>query len=237
MKILITICGRGGSKGIPGKNIRKINNIPLIVYSINVANAFSTKFPCDVTLSTDDENIKNVAQEYGLKTDYFRPLELATDESGKIDTILDILNFEESSRGIRYDYILDLAICSPLRNLADLEDAFALFKEDDCSLNMFSVNPARSNPYFNMVEKQENGYYGLVKKGFFLTRQSTPSVYDLNGSFYFYRRNFFDLNIKTVMTENASIYEIPHMCFDLDEIEEFEYLDYLITNNKLGFEL
>lgn len=236
MKILITICGRGGSKGIPGKNIRILNGLPLIAYSIKVAKSFAVKYQADITLSTDDQLIKDTSAAYGLKTEYIRPATLATDNAGKIPAILDVLQFEEKKRNIRYDFILDLAICSPLRNMEDLENAFEAIINDTFALNLFSVSKARGNPYFSMVEKQSNKYYGLVKKGTFLTRQSSPPVYDLNGSFYFYKRGFFDLSLNTVMTDFSLIYLVEHLCLDLDHPVDFDYMEYLMINGKLGFD-
>ena len=237
MNILISLCARGGSKGIPGKNIRILNGKPLITYSIEVALAFAEKFNADIALSTDDRSIKEVAAKSGLVTHYDRPEFLATDNAGKIETIADLLLFEEKGRSNKYDFVLDLDVTSPLRNLKDLEAAFKIMWEDPAALNLFSVNHANRNPYFNMVEQQENGYYGLVKTGLFMTRQSAPRVYDLNASFYIYRREFFDQGNKTTINDLSLIYIMPHMCFDLDHPIDFDFMEYLISNNKLGFEL
>jgi CMP-N,N'-diacetyllegionaminic acid synthase len=237
LSILITICARGGSKGIPGKNIKLINGLPLIAYSIAVAKIFATKYQADITLSTDDLEIKNVAAQYGLITDYTRPAQLGTDEAGKKETIADLVCFEESRRKKMYEFILDLDITSPLRNMNDLESAFTNLEKDINAVNIFSVNPATRNPYFNMVEKKENGYYGLVKAGEFVTRQSAPQVYDMNASFYFYRRAYFDKKETTVINDFSLIYPMQHICFDLDHPIDFDFMEYLLVNNKLGFEL
>ena len=227
MEILITLCARGGSKGIPRKNIRLINGRPVIDLSIQVAKSFAAKYKADIALSTDDNEIRNVATNLGVATNYDRPEYLATDQAGKIETITHLLYFEENERGKKYDYILDLDITSPLRNLLDLESAFDLIMSDSKASNLFSVNPASRNPYFNMVEIQSNGYYGLVKKGSFLTRQSAPKVYDLNASFYFYRRSFFEQDSPVTINEHSLIYVMPHICFDLDHTLDFEFMEYL----------
>ena len=238
MKILITICARGGSKGIPGKNIKPLNNIHLIAYTIQVANRFAEIYNADILLSTDDDEIKKVASLYLLNTDYVRPGFLATDAAGKIDTIKDALLYQEERATQPYDYVLDLDVTSPLRTLEDLLSAFDLIHNDVNALNLFSVNPAARNPYFNMVEKKKNGYYQLVAKcGNVMTRQSAPDVYDLNASFYFYKRAFFTLEYKTVFTEASLIYTMPHICFDLDHVIDFDFLEYLLSNNKLDFQI
>ena len=87
INILITLCARGGSKGIPGKNIIEINGKPLITYSIELAKILFPKQRVDIALSTDDQSIKKVAQERGIETIYNRPKELASDSAGKIKTI------------------------------------------------------------------------------------------------------------------------------------------------------
>jgi CMP-N,N'-diacetyllegionaminic acid synthase len=237
MEILITLCARGGSKGIPGKNIRFINGKPLIAYSIAHANAFATIHKADITLSTDSIEIKEVAKKLGLETNYIRPDSISLDVTGKMETILHLLNYEESKRHKKYEYILDLDISSPLRTLEDLLQGFNKIFSDPQALNLFSVNPANRNPYFNMVELQENGYFGLVKKGNFLTRQSAPEVYDLNASFYFFKRSFFDQNNLKTISEKSLIHVMKHICFDLDHTVDFEFMEFLLENKKLGFEI
>jgi CMP-N-acetylneuraminic acid synthetase len=171
----------------------------------------------------------------GVETAYKRPIDLSTDTAGKIDTIYDLVIFHEKLKGIRYEYILDLDVTSPLRTIDDLNQAFEILKQDKNALNIFSVNKASKNPYFNMVEQKEDGYYELSKKGDFLTRQSAKPVFELNASFYFYRRNFFDSELRKVINENSLIYEMKHICFDLDHPIDFEFMSYLIENNKLDF--
>ena len=235
MNLLVTICARGGSKGIPGKNIRQLGGRPLIAYSIEIGRRFAGKFDGTIALSTDSEEIKNVAEVAGLSTDYLRPEEFATDHAGKLEVIRDLLFYEEKRLNTRFDYILDLDVTSPMRTLEDLEKAFSDFLSNENALNLFSVNPAARNPYFNMVEEQENGFYGLVKKGHFLTRQSAPKVYDLNASFYFYRRKFFDQKEMKTINDHSLIYVMPHICFDLDHPVDFEFMEFLVTTGKLDF--
>lgn len=238
MKLLITICGRGGSKGIPGKNIRTINGVPLISISINTAKEFAKLHNADIALSTDSDAIKKEAAAFGLVTDYTRPAELATDSAGKIPVIAHLKEYEEKRRGVTYDYVLDLDITSPLRTIQDLEEALQMIENDKNCLNIFSANKAHRNPYFNMVEQKEDGYYGLVKPGYvFLTRQSSPKVYDLNASFYFYRKSFFEGGYGSAITERSLVYVMDHICFDLDEPIDFEFLEYLLSHDKLPFKL
>lgn len=240
MNILITICARGGSKGIPGKNIKLLNGRPLIDYTIQVAKQFQQKFNhVAIELSTDSEEIVRVAEGCGLKSNYRRPDYLSGDTVGKIDAIKDVLLWKEEAGDCHYDYILDMDVTSPLRNLQDLTEAFDIIQRNDSANNLFSVSPASRSPYFNMVEQKENGFFSQVKQpeGLVLTRQSAPKVYDLNASFYFYKRTFFDLGYQGAITDKSLIYVIPHTCFDLDHPIDFEILSYLMENNKLDFVL
>lgn len=240
MNILITICARGGSKGIPGKNIKKIGGIPLIAYTIGTANKVKQKFSTvDIALSTDSDEIMAVAAKYGLLTPYKRPETLGGDTVGKVDVIRDVLSFYEKTNGIKYDYVLDMDVTSPLRTLEDIENALNILYNDKKALNIFSVSEPNRNPYFNMVEEQESGYYSTVKSldsGFF-TRQSSPKVYDMNASFYIYRRTFFEDDNKGAITNRSLIYIVPHICFDLDHPIDFDMMSYLLENNKLDFTL
>ncbi len=237
MKNLITICARGGSKGIPGKNIKKINGQPLLAYTINTAKLFSKMWNADIALSTDDQQIKNVASDFGIVTNYTRPDTLANDTAGKIDTIKDILLFQENQLDINYDFILDLDVTSPLRTIDDLQSAFKILNADSNAYNLFSVSHAVRNPYFNIVEKKNNNYYNVIKEGDFLSRQSAPEVYDMNSSFYFYRKSFFEHKQTKTTCEKSLIYIMPHLCFDLDHQFDFDYMEFLLINKKLNFEI
>lgn len=239
MKTLITLCARGGSKGIPGKNIKILNGQPLIYYSIKVAEAFSKETGnTDIVLSTDDLEIKKTVEGVSteIDTDYVRPDFLANDAAGKLDAIVDAKIYAEKKNNKVYDYVIDLDVTSPLRNLKDLQSAMQLIEQNQDALNLFSVSPANRNPYFNMVEENQNGFYELCKKGEFLTRQSTPRVFDMNASFYIFKNKFFAENHKTVITDKSLVYEVPHLCFDLDHQIDFEFMSYLLENNKFDFD-
>lgn len=243
MNILITICARGGSKGIPGKNVKIINGKPLIGYSIDCAKKFKAriteKASVDIELSTDSEQIRLIAAECGLQSDYVRPDYLANDTAGKVDAIADIYQYASKKNNRVYDYVLDLDCTSPLRTQKDLDEALATIEKDPNALVIYSVSEAGRNPYFNQVEKKENGYYNVVKQldSFFMSRQVAPVVYDMNASFYFYTKQFFDLGLRSSETDRTLVYLMDHVCFDLDNPIDFEFMAFLLENNKLGFEI
>ena len=188
-----------------------------------------------IELSTDSGKIIKVCESLGLFTNYLRPDFLSNDTAGKLDAIKDVILFSEKETNVEYDYILDLDVSAPMRTLEDLKEAWEDFLNNKEAKNLFSVSNAQKNPYFNMVEKNKSGYYELSKKSkAVLSRQSAPKVYELNASFYFYRRSFYNCTPLSLIN-NSLIYEMKHISFDLDEIIDFEFLDFLISNNKLSF--
>jgi len=238
MQILITICARGGSKGIPGKNVKILNGRPVIDYSIQHALKFAKlKDNVDIALSTDSIEIKRVAFNCGLDTDYIRPDYLANDTVGKIEVLDHVLKHEEKKRNKKYDYLLDLDVSSPFRTIEDLEKAFKIILGNKEALNIFSVSKPHKNPYFNVVELKEDGYCKLVKQSDSKSRQSAPLVYDMNASFYFYRKSFFDQNQKSALTDKSLFFLMEHICFDIDEPLDFEIMEFLLSTNKLDFDI
>lgn len=231
--ILITICARGGSKGIPGKNIKPVNGKPLLCFTASVAKKISEKYNADIIVSTDSDEIKKVAADCGLSTDYVRPDYLANDTCGKPDAIKDALLYAESSRGKTYDFIVDLDVTSPIRTVEDVEACISRMENCKDALTIFSVNPCARNPYFNMVQEKDNGFYGVVLGGMYKTRQSAPKVYDMNASIYVYRREALDCENPSAITNKSLIYVMDHICFDLDEPSDYDYLSYLLETGKI----
>jgi CMP-N,N'-diacetyllegionaminic acid synthase len=213
MSLLITVCARGGSKGVPGKNIASIYGKPLMAYTVAHALQYAKTADADIALSTDDDAIRSVAAEHGLVSDYIRPAELATDACGKLPVIRDLLLHEEKERGKTYEYVLDLDVTAPLRTMDDIDAAFELLKKNPTALNLFSVSFPVHNPYFDMVEEGKDGFWHLVKKPNtpMLSRQQGPRVYELNNSFYFYRRSFFEPK-DPKLVEKTLVYVMDHVC-------------------------
>ncbi len=234
--ILVTICARGGSKGIPGKNIKPVGGQPLLSYSAKIALNFARKHGADVVLSTDSQEILAVGKECGLPTDYVRPAELANDTCGKPDAIKDAMFWAERTKGKRYDYVVDLDVTSPIRTLADVENCVAMMDDKPDALTVFSVNPAARNPYFNMVQQQPDGYFSVVLGGRYTTRQSAPKVYDMNASVYVYRREALDCESPRAVTPRSLAYIMDHICFDLDEPSDYDYLAYLLDTGRIRIE-
>ncbi len=238
MNILVTVCARGGSKGIPGKNIKPVGGKPLLAYTVEMARKYAEKYGCEIVLSTDSEQIREVGRQYGLHCEYVRPDYLANDTCGKPDAIADAMLWAEQQYNKQYDYVLDLDVTSPIRTMADIETCVDRIVNAPDAKTIFSVNPCGRNPYFNMVQEQGDGYYGVVcgEGGRFKSRQVAPKVYDINGSIYVYRRDSLLCDNPRAVTDKTLIYVMDHVCFDLDEPSDYDYLAYLLDTGKLKIE-
>lgn len=181
MKTLYLIPARGGSKGIPGKNIKPFCGKPLICHSIDHARSAGAA-DRDICLSTDSELIADTARSYGLEVPFLRPEELATDTSGSYEVMLHALDWYRQ-RGRDYDRLVLLQPTSPLRTADDILQAEALWSPD---IDMVvSVREARTNPYYNAFEANPEGFLAISKgEGKFTRRQDAPKVWECNGAIY-----------------------------------------------------
>lgn len=181
MRTLYLIPARGGSKGIPGKNIRDFAGKPLICHSIDHARQAGAS-DCDICLSTDSPEIARVALDYGLEVPFLRPAELASDTAGSHEVMIHALDYFKS-RGIDYDCLVLLQPTSPLRLPSDITGAQGLMKT---GVEMaVSVREARSNPYYGTFETTDDGFLHISKgDGHYTRRQDAPKAWEYNGAVY-----------------------------------------------------
>lgn len=179
---LYIIPARGGSKGIPRKNIKPLGGRPLIHLSIDAAREAGAD-DRHIILSTDDAEIAAVGRQTGLPVEYMRPPELATDTAGSREVILDAMDYADR-RGIAYDCVVLLQPTSPLRTAADIRAALALYTPDTDMV--VTVVEAASNPYYNCFEADpDTGYLHISKgDGLYTRRQDAPAVWEYNGAVY-----------------------------------------------------
>lgn len=179
MQTLYLITARGGSKGLPGKNVKFLNGRPLLTYSIDIARNFTSDN--NICLSTDSQEIIDVAQGHGLEVPFVRPPELAGDTIGSRDVILHALDYYKQ-QGIEYDIVVLLQPTSPFRRRSDIQKMQSAFSP---SIDMVvSVMESHYNPYFSLFEENEMQFLSVSKPGFFQRRQDCPKVYAYNGSVY-----------------------------------------------------
>jgi len=231
-KILCTICARGGSKGVKNKNVRLINNKPLIAYTIEQA-LMSAMFE-HVVVSTDSNEIANCAVEYGAEVFFKRSSELATDTAGKLDVIRDAFIRSENHFKKTFDVLIDLDATSPLRAVDDIANSYQQFFEDDDD-NLITASPSRRSPYFNLVERDSNGIVKLSKNldSAVLRRQDAPETYDMNASIYIWKRDVI-LNSNSVFLNNTGLFIMPEeRSIDIDSELDFTIVSYLLRNKHV----
>ena len=181
IRTLWLITARGGSKGVPGKNIRPLAGKPLIAHSIAHAREAGAA-DADICVSTDSDDIRRTAEDEGLTVPFMRPAELATDTASSYDVILHALRWMEE-HGRRYDRVVLLQPTSPMRTAADLLGAVSLWTPD---IDMVvGVRPAKTNPYYNAFETDADGMLHISKgDGGITRRQDAPEVWEYNGAVY-----------------------------------------------------
>lgn len=219
------IPARSGSKGIPGKNIKKLHGKPLINYTIEAAKEIFEN--SQVIVSTDDKEIAEIAASHGANIPFLRPKELAQDDSSTRDVILHLVDYFERQKSMPSVIVL-LQVTSPLRNSKHLNEALDLFFHKDCDM-VVSVTESKTSPYFNLYEENKEGYLQKSKDGAFTRRQDVPPVYEYNGAIYIFKTKSivesemkdFEKITKYVMSKNDSV--------DIDDEVDWKIAEYILT--------
>ncbi|MDY4941767.1 MAG: acylneuraminate cytidylyltransferase family protein [Candidatus Limisoma sp.] len=228
MKTLYVIPARGGSKGIPHKNIKPLAGKPLIGYSIDVARQLAADD--DICLTTDDPEIAATAESMGLNVPFLRPASLATDTCGTYEVLIHALDFYRD-RGIDYDTLVLLQPTSPMRTADDVRAAMALYSPD---IDMVvTVKEAASNPYYNCYETDNDGFLHISKgDGGYNRRQDAPKVWEYNGAVYV-------INVESLRRMPLSAFTRRRMSVmpaersvDLDTPVDWLIAEKLIENSK-----
>lgn len=228
MKTLYVIPARGGSKGIPHKNIKPLAGKPLIGYSIDVARQLAADD--DICLTTDDPDIAATAESMGLNVPFLRPASLATDTCGTYEVLIHALDFYRD-RGIDYDTLVLLQPTSPMRTADDVRAALALYSPD---IDMVvTVKEAASNPYYNCYETDNDGFLHISKgDGGYTRRQDAPKVWEYNGAVYV-------INVESLRRMPLSAFTRRRMSVmpsersvDLDTPVDWLIAEKLIENSK-----
>lgn len=220
-KVLAFIPARGGSKGIKNKNIYEIHNKPLIAYSIDAAR--NSKYVDDIIVSTDSENIKSVALEYGADVPFLRPSKLATDTATTLDAVLHCVNYLKET-GKEYDYFLLLQPTSPLRSVDDIDAALEKFVA--CGeKGLASISEVVDHPVLIRKTVDGESMEKLLPLNSTVRRQDMPNFYRINGSIYI---NLIEnINGQTSFNDNTVYYlmEKSHSV-DIDDYADIELVKY-----------
>lgn len=227
MITIITICARGGSKGLPGKNVKPLHGKPLIVHSIEQAQAVPGI--AGVFVSTDDEEIARVARAAGAVVPGLRPAELASDTAPKIPVIRHLVD-QVKAMGIAVETVVDLDATSPLRRIDDITACLAKLTDDiDVVITAFE---AEKNPYFNMIEALPDGGWHTSKQlpGGVTRRQDAPKVYSMNASIYVWREAAIE---KGLFGARTALHVMPReRSIDIDGEIDFLLVDMLMARAR-----
>lgn len=228
--ILATICCRGGSKGVPSKNIRLLNGVPLIGHTILQANKCSNIE--DLIISTDAVEIAKIAQSYGAEVPFLRPDNLASDTASKWPVFIHALEHYEKMTGKTVDYLVDLDVTVPLKTSEDIDAAITLARSrPDVDVVITGYEPER-NPYFNMMEINEEGYAEIVKKSDrpIVRRQDAPVVYSLSPAAYVVKRSAL-YEYEHWSKAKCLISPMPRdRAIDIDSEFDFQLVEFILTN-------
>lgn len=231
MSRLCTICARGGSKGVPNKNLRLVGGSPLILHSIR--HAIECRLFDTVAVSSDSAEILELARREGVDLCIERPAHLATDTASKLDAIQHAVQASEAARGTTFDILADLCPTAPLRLISDVIACVAAV-ETDGAQNIFSVTPAHRSPYFNLVELGADGRVRLSKAPVtaLVRRQDSPACYDMNASIYVWRRAPF-IDKPYLFAETTAIHVMPReRSFDIDTPLDLDIVEMLMARRQ-----
>lgn len=226
MNILFLIPARGGSKGLPQKNILPLKDKPLILHTTDLLIDPFNGHQVEICVSSDSSEIIELVENSGLKVPFVRPDEFARDDSSSESVMLHAIQFYKN-QGKSFDVLVLLQPTSPLKTRRNIEEALALFNQEFDMV--VSVKKTKSNPYFNLFEEQTDGFLKKSKEGNFTRRQDCPQIYEYNGAIYV-------ININSLIEKGFSNftkikkYEMDQKSsIDIDSIEDFQLAEKLIS--------
>lgn len=235
--VLAIIPGRGGSRGLPGKNIRPLGGLPLIAHSIRLAKMCPEIARTIVT--TDSEEIAAVAREYGADVPFLRPADLAQDETPMWPVLRHALNAIETMEARRYGSVLLLDPTSPGRLPADVAQAVAALEKDKNAVGVIGVSEPHFNPRWVCVESAADGYMRQSFPGdkVYTRRQDVPVTYRINGCLYLWRRDH------VAGSAEMRLYDLPHRmvviseerAVHIDELHDFRIAEMLVREKLIRF--
>lgn len=229
MKVVALICARGGSKGLPGKNIRPLAGKPLIAWAINQARAVNRI--SRVIVSTDSEEIAAVARQAGAEVPFLRPADLAQDKSPEWLVWRHALNYLKDTEGSYPDALIVVPATAPLRAVEDLERCLDEFEKGEADM-VITVTESNRSPYFNMVKALPDGGVGLVipPEGSITRRQDAPVVYDMTTVAYVARPEFVMARNGTFEGRVRAVHIPVERALDIDTPLDFKIAECLIDS-------
>jgi CMP-N-acetylneuraminic acid synthetase len=231
MDAICFIGARGGSKGVPHKNIRLLGGKPLIAYAIE--SALDSNYFSRVIVSTDDEKIAKIAKKFGAEVPFMRPKKLALDNTSMDDVIMHGIQ-KMKTEGIQFDVLVNRDCTVPFISISDIEGSIELLKSSKSDM-VCGVYKQHHNPYFNMMELDSKGFlkFSKKRKQRIMSRQSAPIVFQVNGLFVINVKSFFKYQ-KIYMPKVVPFEISPERGFMIDTEFEFQIAD-LMAKKMIGF--
>ena len=225
------IFARGGSKGLPGKNIRMFAGKPLIAWAIEHAHA--AQGIRRIIVSTDSEEIAAVATHHGAEVPFIRPSHLAKDDSPEWLVWRHALDFIHSDEGSLPDAFVSIPVTAPLRKPIDIERCLERFSKGDTDV-VITVTDAHRNPYFNMVTMQSSGSVGLVipPTSGVSRRQDAPKVFDMATVAYVANPEFVMTHESVFAGRVKSVHVPLERSIDIDTLLDFKYAEFIFDENR-----
>jgi len=233
MKRICSICARGGSKGVKNKNIRPLLGKPLIAHSILQAKEADC-FDC-IAVSSDSQEILDIAKKWGADYLIKRPDDMASDFSAKLPSIQHCVEETEKIIGYTVDTVVDLDATSPLRSVDDILNSIKMFEKSNNSSNLITASPSRRSPYFNLVELNDDNYVRRSKTldTAIVRRQDSPKCFDMNASIYIWKRKSF-FEKKKVLDDDTILFVMPEeRSIDIDSELDFEIVEMLFQKKRI----
>jgi CMP-N,N'-diacetyllegionaminic acid synthase len=232
LSLLALILARGGSKGLPGKNVRVLRGKPLIAWSIEAAQA--SKYVSSIVVSTDSDDIAAVAERFGAEVPFRRPPELATDTATSIDAILHALDWL-GARGRNFDYLALLEPTSPLREARDIDQALEKLKASSAQAIVSVCKAASIHPAF-MYRLGSGGSLTpyLTDTGNHVRRQDIEPIYFLDGTIYIARSATFR-QLKSFYHNQTIGFEVPKWKSpEIDDEIDYLHVEAIMKQRGLG---
>jgi len=232
LKILYLITARGGSKSVPGKNIRKIAGISLVGFK--AISALRSKHCSRLIISTDSQEIQEDAKSYGVEVPFTRPAELATDDASSLDVITHAMDWVEQENAENYDAVMLLEPSSPLTRAQDYDQAVAIMEQNDANLvvgmretevNSVFVGPMAEDGRITQIIDQMQELEGM-------RRQDVLQEHTMNGALYLFKWEFFKEH-QAIYKDRKKSYGYlmdRHYSVEIDELIDLEWVEFLVTN-------
>jgi CMP-N,N'-diacetyllegionaminic acid synthase len=231
MRILGIIPARGGSKGVPGKNIKLLNGKPLLQYTADIA--LESQYLTDVILSSDDKQIITVAESLGVQVPFMRPSALAVDQTPTIDVIVHALQWFEN-QAVFFDAVCLLQVTSPFRTVEFLDEAITKFMDSGCdSLVSVQKVPHEYNPHWTFeVNPEGNLKIATGEEKIISRRQELPDTYHRDGSVYITKTEVLLQQHSLYGKSTSFIESSPEFYVNIDTLADWEKAEQLMKNNQ-----